>query len=307
MAVDVVLPVESRWRTWLAPAQPLQRVAVQRVIIYLFVIADVLLFVNDVIPHATSDGDLYAPLLLRRILDLPAPSLPYTQALRVVIVAGCLLLASGRLPRLTGTAVGLMVAMAFTDWVSIGMSYSKVDHDHLALVVALWVLPTVGLARFRDRSCSEAAGWALLCIQAAVVACYFLSAWAKVRFGGWDWVTGATFAWAVIRRGTPLGDLLLNPPWLLVAGQFTLFALELASPLLLFLRGRSLYLLVAVYALFHLATFACITIHFLPHAICLTAFLPVERLLRAPREAVVPRVAPAGEPAASPRSVLDQT
>jgi hypothetical protein len=286
MAVEALAPSAGLIRRAVAPAAPLGRIAVFRVVIYTFVVADLFLFVNDVIPHAAGDDDLYRPLLLRRVLELPAPSLPYAEALRVVLVVGCGLLAWGRLPRPAGTVVGLAVALAFTDWVSIGMSYSKVDHDHLALVVALWVLPTVGRSRFRDVTRSEAAGLALLCVQVAVVSCYFLSAWAKVRFGGWDWVTGATFTWAVIRRGTPLGRLLLDPPWLLVAGQFALFTLEAAAPLLLFLRGRWLYLLVGVYVAFHAVTFAGITIHFLPHAICLTAFLPVERLVRGRRQAV---------------------
>lgn len=261
-------------RAVLAPAVPLARVGLVRRLIYLFVIVDIFLFVNDVIPHAASPGDLYKPLLVRRVLGLPEPSLFHAEALRAVLIVGCLVAASGRLPRLAG----FVVAVAFTDWVSIGYSYGKIDHDHFALVVALWVLPTVGRAAVRDRRLSEAAGWALLCIQVAVVCCYFLSAIAKVRFGGWDWVTGATFTWAVVRRGTPVGELLLSPAWLLVAGQFVLFALEALSPVLLFLRGRALYLMVAVFAGFHLMTWISITIHFLPHVVCLAAFLPLERI-----------------------------
>lgn len=258
----------------LAPAVPLARVALLRRLIYPFVIVDIFLFVNDVVPHAAAPGDLYKPLLLRRALGLPEPSLFHAETLRVVLVIGCLVAASGLLPRLSG----FVVAAAFTDWVSIGYSFGKIDHDHFALVVALWVLPTVGRASSRQRRRSEAAGWALLCIQVAVVCCYFLSAVAKVRFGGWDWVTGATFTWAVVRRGTPVGDLLLSPAWLLVAGQFVLFALEATSPVLLFLRGRALYVMVAVFAGFHLMTWISITIHFLPHVVCLAAFLPLERI-----------------------------
>jgi hypothetical protein len=267
-----------RRRALLTPAVPLARVAVLRVVVYLFVIADTFLFVNDVIPHAEGDADLYRPLLIRRLLDLPAPSPGYARALQVAIIVGCLVAATGRLPRLSG----LVVAVAFLDWVSIGMSYSKVDHDHLALVVATWVLPTVGAAGLRDRTRSEAAGWALLAIQLAVVGTYFLSAVAKLRFGGWHWANGSIFAWAMTRRGTGLGRALLDPPWILRAGQWGVLLIETLSPLLVVLRGRWRYLLVAVFVGFHAMTFAMLTIHFLPLVVCLLAFLPLERLVPVP-------------------------
>jgi hypothetical protein len=266
-----------RWRAALVPAAPLARVAVLRIAVYLFVVADVFLFVNDVVPHAAGDADLYRPLLLRRLFDLPTPEPGYARVLQIAIVAGCLVAATGRLPRLSGA----VVAVAFLDWVSIGMSYSKVDHDHLALVVATWVLPTVGAARLRDRTRSEAAGWALLAIQVAAVATYFLSAVTKMRIGGWGWANGAIFAWAMTRRGTSLGDAMLDPPWLLWVGQWGVLLLETCSPLLLVLRGKWRYLLVATFMAFHLVTFSMLTIHFLPLVVCLLAFLPLENLVPA--------------------------
>jgi hypothetical protein len=165
--------------------------------------------------------------------------------------------------------------------VSIGMSYSKIDHDHFALIAAVWVLPTAGKALFSDRFRSEAAGWALLCIQIAAVATYFLSAVAKIRFGGWDWVTGSTFAWAVTRRGTGLGHLFLNPPWVLTLAQIGIFTMELSTPLLLVFQGRFLryrYAFVGLLLFFHLSTWLTIRIHFLPLVVCLLAFLPLEKL-----------------------------
>jgi hypothetical protein len=263
------------WRRALTPAVPLARVAVLRIFVYLFVVADTFLFVNDVVPLSSGDQGLYQPLLLRRLFDLPTPSAGYAQTLHVVIVIGCLVAATGRLPRLSGA----VVALAFLDWVSIGMSYSKVDHDHLALVVATWVLPTVGAARLRDRTRSEAAGWALLAIQLGVVATYFLSAVAKMRFGGWGWANGSIFAWAMTRRGTPLGRALLDPPWILWLGQWSVLLLEFLSPALLFLRNRWRYALVATFAAFHAVTFSMLTIHFLPLVVCLLSFLPLEKLV----------------------------
>ncbi len=272
-------PVISWLRGFLFQPVPLGRISVLRIAIYLFVIFDVFAVVNDVIDHAGGRADLYKPVLLRQWLNLPPPSTGYAHVEQVVLIIGCLLCASQRLPSWAEWLGALVVAAAFTDWVSIGFSYGKVDHDHFALITALWVLPAVGAARRPDRTTrSEAAGWALLCIQMACVATYFFSAWAKVRFGGWDWVTGSTFAWAMTRRGTGLGRMLVDPPWILVLGQISVFTLELCSPLLLFLRGYRRYLMVATYALFHLATYLTLRIHFLPLVICLLAFLPLERL-----------------------------
>ena len=283
-------PLERWLHGALAPAAPLRRIALLRIVIAGFTVADTQWIVNDVIPHATGPQNLYSPLVLRDLLHLPTPNLPYAWALQAVIVVAALVVASGRAPRLAGFAL----AAAFTDWVSIGMSYNKVDHDHFALVVALWALATVGPARRDDRTPSEAAGWALTCIQVAVVATYFLSAWAKFRFGTVQWANGAVFAWAIVRRGTALGDELLRFPALLRGLQWSLLVLELASPLLLLLRHRWRWLAVLGFAGFHLTTYAILKIHFLPLVVCLLAFLPLERL-RFPRRAVEARPTP-GEP-----------
>jgi hypothetical protein len=46
----------------------------------------------------------------------------------------------------------------------------------------------------------------------------------------------------------------------------------------LFLRGRLLYLAVASMLVFHAVSYATIEISFLPHVLCVLAFLPLERL-----------------------------
>ena len=81
--------------------------------------------------------------------------------------------AANVLPRLAGG----VVAAAFTWWTAIGMSYGKVDHDHLALVVALWVLPTVGVITDRWRSVERShSRMGAEVHQISVVFTYFLSA-----------------------------------------------------------------------------------------------------------------------------------
>jgi len=282
-------------RRWWFPAEPYARAAVLRTIIYLFVIFDIRRLVNDVVPKGYVPAELYQPVLVPRVLQLPAPNPFIVHTLQAVIVGGCLIAAAGLLPRLAGWAV----ALAFTWWLFIDMSYGKVDHDHLALLVALYVLPTIGFSGtrrdrrwavgdirrrwvatsgWRDMARTESVGWALRCVQVAVVATYFFSAWAKIRVGGWHWPTGATFAWAVDRRGTALSDPVLNYPWVLVAGQWVLILAEALSPLVFVLRGRWRAAFIGFWLMFHLTTYLSISIHFLPTAVGWLTFAPLERV-----------------------------
>ena len=259
---------------WFEPV-PRARIAWLRMILYLFVPVDVLVTTAWVARHADVPGELYQPLYVGRLLPLPVPGPTFVQVLQVTLVVAALVAATGRWPRLLGTAV----AVLYFEWMVVAMSYGKVDHDRFAFLVALAVLPTVGAARRRDADADDAAGWAVRCIQVAVVLTYFLAAFAKFRFGGLDWANGATLTRAVLRRGTFLGRPLLDFPWLLQATQWGIIAFELASPLLL-LRGRVGRGLVVICVVFHLVTFATITIIFRPHVMCLLAFLPLERLRR---------------------------
>ena len=265
---------------WLLAPAPLARVAVLRVVVYLFVPVDVLLTTTWVRAHAQVPPELYVPLRIGRILPLPTPG-PWVEVLQVLLVAAALVAAAAAirnvLPRLTGWLVALM----YLEWMVVAMSYGKVDHDRFAFLVALFVLPSVGRACLRSRERTEAAGWAITLIALAVVATYTLAAVAKIRFGGWDWVDGATLTRAVLRRSTPLSEPLLEVPWVLHAAQYGIMVMELAVAPLLLVRWRDprvTWALVVLFLGFHVMTFAMITIIFLPHCIALLALLPLEKL-----------------------------
>lgn len=264
-------------RAWFAGAVPTRRIAVLRTVIYLFVVVDVLRIGNDPLAHGDVPADLYRPILLRSWLHLPAPSHGYVRVLLGVLIVSALVAAAGRLPRLAGW----VCLLAVLDWMSNNYSYSKIDHDQFALVLALAVLPTAGPAGWRDGDevRSETAGWAVRMVQVGVVCCYFLSAVSKMRFGGWGWANGAIFTWAFTRRGTALTELLLSVPGLVHLMQWVVLVAEFISPALLVVRGRLLWAGLAFFATFHLMTYLTIRIHFLPLVVCLTAFLPLERLV----------------------------
>lgn len=182
--------------------------------------------------------------------------------------------ATGRAPRLLGWTVFAL----YFEWMVIAMSYGKVDHDRVGLLVALAALPTVGRARHGDPTRTEAGGWALRVTQLAVVCTYFLAALAKLRFGGLDWMTSSVLARAIIRRGTDLADLIAGVPGLLIAAQIGIIAFELASPAIFFLKPRWRGYAVAFLYSFHLVTFATITISFAPHLAAITSFLELEKV-----------------------------
>ena len=265
-------PVTGRW--WFAPV-PLARIAVFRAIAYLFIPVDVFLTTAWVRAHADVPTEWYAPLLVGRILHLPTPTHTLVLVVQWALVLAAVAAATGRAPRLLGAAVFLLYA----EWMVIAMSYGKVDHDRIAFLVALAVLPTIGRARFRDRRLSESAGWAMAAVFVTVMLTYFLAAWAKVRFGGWDWPTGSTLTRAVVRRGTPLSDWTLDVPGLLPAAQWVMLVLEFAAPLMLLVRSDRARIALALFLIgFHVMTYAGVQIIFLPHCIAILSILPWERL-----------------------------
>ena len=266
------LPLTPRW--WFRPV-PLARIAVFRTIAYLFVPIDVFVTTTWVRAHARVPTAWYEPLQIGRLLHLPTPTHAVVLVVQWALVLAALAAAAGRAPRLLGTAVFLL----YLEWMVIAMSYGKVDHDRIAYLVALAVLPTIGAARRRDRRSSEAAGWAMGLVLVAVMVTYFLAAWAKIRFGGWDWPTGSTLARAVLRRGTFLSRWMLDVPLLLIALQWAMIIAELLSPVILFVRSpRARLALVAVLLGFHLSVYAGVTIVFLPHCVAILSLLPWEQL-----------------------------
>ena len=259
---------------WLFEPVPRGRVAAFRSLIYLFVAADIVLFTPWVRSHAAMPAQLYQPLLVGRLLPLPTPTPLLVHSVFWLLLAAALAAATARAPRVLGWTVFAL----YFEWMIIAMSYGKVDHDRFGLLVALAALPTAGRARHGDPERTEAGGWALRVTQIAVVCTYFLAAWAKLRFGGLDWVTSSVLARAIVRRGTDFADLIAGVPHLLILAQLGIVAFELASPLIFVVPARWRTAAVGFFYSFHAVTFAAITISFMPHLAALTSFLPLEKV-----------------------------
>lgn len=268
-------PARSAFTRWWLEEIPLARIAVVRAISYLFILVDVFLSTSWVAAKAYAPSELYRSLTIGELFNLPTPGFAYVTAVKWVLVVAALVAATGYRPRISGT----VVAICYLLWMVIAMSYGKVDHDRFAYLVLLAVLPTVGRARFGDQRRSERAGFAIQAVFVAVMLTYFLSALAKIRFGGWDWPTGATLTRAVLRRGTGLVQWTLAIPGFLMVAQWVMILGESLSPLMLLARSTKFRIFVVCGLLtFHVMTFLTIRIVFLPHCIAILALLPWERL-----------------------------
>lgn len=263
------------WRRYWFEPVPVERVDVFARIIAVTVLVTVFLTDQWNTIHEHAPTAFYRPVLLARVLHLGAPTPTAMTLLRIVIAVAAVWMLTRRAPR----AAAATVFASYLVWLLWAFSWSKVDHDRLTIMVALLVLaltPRVGVAVER------LSGWALRVVQVVFVLAYPFSAWAKIRFGGWGWMNSATFARAIVRRGSSLGDALLAYPSLLVVAQWAFIAFEVAALVLLFPRAprwlRNAALIGVV--LLHVMTFLMIGISFLPHTICITAFLPLEHLSR---------------------------
>jgi hypothetical protein len=273
----------GRHAGWWFPPTALGRVAALRLLAYAFVPVDVLVTTTWVEHHGDVPGVLYRPVMVARLLHLPTPTRTGVDLLKLALLMATVTALVGVLTRATTVVrtAGVAVFALYGWWMLVAMSYGKVDHDRFAFLVLLGVLPTVGAATLGGQRRSLQAGWAVRMTQVAVVATYFLAAWGKLRFGGWNWATGATLTRAVLRRGTDLAQWTLDHPGVLRTFQWLLLLLELAAPLLLVVRReRTRAVIVGALIAFHVLTYLAISIIFLPHVVALTAFLPLERVGR---------------------------
>ena len=263
----------TRFSRWLFEPAPLSRVALLRLAVYVFVVVDVLALHTSGWYHGFADPVWYQPLQAGRLLGLPAATVVLVEVLKWGSVGAALVAMTGRAPRTAGWAV----ALTWSWYQYVAFSYGKVDHDRGDFVVALLLLPTVGIAHLSDERRSQAAGFALRAVQLAAIATYLLSGVAKLRFGGPGWVNSATLLRAVVRRGSPIGEVFAQVPFVLHAMQWVLMVAELTSWVIFFLPERWRRLTVLAWYLFHAVTYATITIAFWPHLVMLLAFLPLER------------------------------
>ena len=274
---------------WWIPPLPRARVAVVRAIIGMFALLDALFLLRSPRDRAHTP-EFYDPVPLASLLHLPAPTGATAYLTLAGVALGALgLLIGGRrgVPAVLQHTGGVLLGVSYLLWCLWGMSFGYVAHDHMAIAVAVAVLPTAGSCRYGQTERSEAAGWSLRMVQVFTVATYTGSVLAKAVLNQWDltrWAHSGTLVWAFLRRPNPVNELLLEQAALLRVGQWGALALELAAPLIFLVREHWRWLVALLFIGFHASTFVLLGIHFLPTVVCWAAFLPWERLHRKSRQ-----------------------
>lgn len=220
----------------------------------------------------------WAPVGVLAPLDGPPPAW-LARALAVAAIPAASALAAGWRTRLTGPATAVAVLLVTT----YASSWGQLFHTENLLVLHLGVLAAAAVARRPDPAL------VLRAILVVTAAAYVVSGLAKVRNGGWDWVTGSALqhhvAFDNLRKAvigapqSPLAEVLVPHAWLFAPMAVAALAVELGAPVALAGRRAAMAWSAAAWA-FHVGVLALMAIGF-PYQLSGVAFaagLPVERL-----------------------------
>ncbi|MCE7884175.1 MAG: hypothetical protein DYH08_10000 [Actinobacteria bacterium ATB1] len=260
-------------RYWFAPISPMRTR-----VLSVFLFSAILIQLRAdlwMLGHGHAPESFWQPIGLARLFGLQPPGPAALRVVLAVVAVGCAAgiaaAVSDRLARTTSA----VVLVSYTLWLVWAFSWAKVDHDRLTILVALLAF---SLTPRRGANAAVWNGWAIRLIQVTFLLAYPLSAVAKLQHGGIEWMQSATFARAILRRGTWFGDMLLEPSWILVASQWAFVGFELFAIVLVMRRGPLRAFALFGVVMLHTMTYATIGIHFLPHTVCILAFFPLERL-----------------------------
>lgn len=237
--------------SWLLRPAPPRRLALLRILVGAF--ATVYLLARY--PHLVAFGDFppqrFHPVGAVSLLDEPLSSGAVTAAVVAAIAAGIAFTVGWRY-RLTGPAFALLFLWVTTYRNSWGTVL------HTENLVALQVM-IIGFVRAGDafsldarrrgaeRADSWRYGWPIRLVTVVTVLAYFVSGWAKLRFGGAEWLFGDTLRNQIADDNlrklllgdfySPFGGWLTQFGWLFPPMAMATMVVELGAPLAL-LHGR---------------------------------------------------------------------
>ena len=277
----------SRIERWLLEPAPAPRLAVLRVLVGGYAVIRLVSTGPSLVQFARLPSVQFAPVGVLAWLPDRLPPGVVVVALVAAVATGLAFIA-GLGWRFTGFAFALLFFLLST----YRMSWGHVSHaDHLPawhlLVLAIapaaeaWSLD----ARRRRRAPPDAEarfGWPVRVMALLTVVTYVLAGIAKLRPGGWDWLTGdvlrnqiTTDALQKTLLGaahSPLSGWFASHSALLVPAALFAVVIELGAPVAL-LGGRWRDAWVASAWLFHVGIAAVMAIAF-PYPLCLVAFAP---------------------------------
>jgi hypothetical protein len=276
--------------SWLLHPAPPRRLAVLRILIGTFATG----YLIARYPHLVSFGDFPAdrfdPVGPAGFLDEPLSAGVVTALVTAAIAAGAAFTAGWRY-RITGPAFALLFL-----WVTTYRnSWGTVLHTENLLALQVLVIGFVrsadafsvdALRLGAERAESWRYGWPIRLVTVVTVLAYFVSGWAKLRFGGADWLFGDTLRNQIAHDNlrklllgdfySPFGGWLTQFGWLFPPMAIATMVVELGAPLAL-LSGRVGRWWAAAAWSFHLAIVALMAIVF-PYQLSFIAFAAFFRL-----------------------------
>ncbi len=279
-------------RAWFAPA-PARRLGLLRVLAGGFALGYVIVRSPHLAGFADFDGSRFRPVGVVGVL-LDAPLVPWLVRALVgtTIVAGVGFVAGWHF-RFTGPLFAVLLL-----WVtSYRNSWGQILHTENLMVLQVLILGftasssaySVDARRSKSNSqVDERYGWPIKLMMLVTVLTYFISGWAKVRNGGWDWVTGDVLRNQIaldnlrkVQLGdiySPIGGWLVRFGWVFPPMAAATMMVELGALFALTRIGLGRIWAAAAWA-FHLGILVLMAIGF-PYqllGIGFAPFFPVER------------------------------
>ncbi|MEZ5280034.1 MAG: HTTM domain-containing protein [Acidimicrobiales bacterium] len=265
-----------------------QRLAVVRVAVFAYAAVYVAVRSPTIVDTSELDPARFDPIGGVAWLNTPLQS-PVLAALVALAVLASGAAAAGWHYRICSPAAALAVLVVLSH----RLSWGQVLHtENLVVLHACilaftpaadaWSLDARSTTR-RPRASDESDyTWALWLISAVTVSTYVIAAWAKLRIGGADWISGdvlrSHIAHDNLRKhllgdpSSPLARFVVPQAWLFSPMAIGALALELAAPMALLGFRRVRHAWVVMAWLFHVAVLALMAIVF-PYQLLGIAFL----------------------------------
>ncbi len=276
---------------WFEPA-PARRLGLLRVLIGSAAVVYVAVRARHLASFGTFDAGRFDPVGPVGLLDTPLPAWLVGALVLAALAAGVAFVAGWRF-RVSGPLFALLLL-----WVTAYRnSWGLVLHTENLMVLHVMVLALAPSAdahavdaragrRRGPGGVHETYNWPVRVLALVAVLAYFVSGWAKVRNGGWDWVTGDVLRNQIANDNlrkllagdfySPLGGWLTRYGWLFPPMALATQVVELGAPLALL--GRRIGQAWAGAAwLFHAGIVALMMIVF-PYQLLGVAFAPFFRV-----------------------------
>jgi predicted DCC family thiol-disulfide oxidoreductase YuxK len=275
---------------WFCPAS-VQRLAVCRLLAFGLLIADLVYYFSywGWAFYHRIDPIFYEPILFLRVLQRAFGFGPPPPVVLGTIYIAILILAVGAFIGYRTRVCALGSSMLYIYLIAVTFSwFGKVHHTHGAFVLLLLALSfspcgaalsvDALLKRMRravermqlrwdqEPETSSYARWPLRLIGIILCLVYFLSGYAKLRFGGLDWMNGETLAYWLLQDADvysiQLPLIVAQYPALLKPLSVFVVVMELTFPVILFVP-RLVWLYLPAGLGFHLGTFVLMNTHFI--------------------------------------------